>query len=67
MKFVLGMPSFFTCKLVCIEYVYCIAYSSRISITHLGSLKAHMSLKTAGKAINTKNSSYSCLTALYES
>ena len=43
---------------------------SRVSITHLGSLKAHMFLKTAGKAINTNselNSSYSCITALYES
>ena len=45
---------------------------SHVSITHLGSLKAHMFLKTAGKAINTKselNSSYmySCITALYES
>ena len=47
-----------------------IKLSSRVSITHLGSLKAHMSLKTAGKAINTNselNSSYSCITALYES
>ena len=42
---------------------------SHVSITHLGSLKAHMLLKAVGKAINTNselNSSYSCITALYE-
>ena len=46
-----------------------IKFSSHVSIAHLGSLKAHMFLKTAGKAISTNselNSSYSCITALYE-
>ena len=46
------------------------AVSIHNSIIHLDFLKAHMFLKTAGKAINTNselNSGYNCITALYQS